>query len=454
MKTVRLGAATAWSRDRFEPATDLLEKGEVNYLCFDSMSEITMSIAQVQKMNNPAMAGYDPYLVPRMTRILKRCKEKGVRIITNSGWLDPIGAAERIVQLGRELGVKNLRVAAVVGGILTDRISDMGLAFQDDGKPVADSRATIVTGEVYQGAGGIIQALEQGADVVITTRVGDACLYLGPLAYEFGWDLDDYHKAAKGMLIGHLVECGSQISGGCFADPGYKEVPDLPRLGNPIAEVREDGRVIITKVPDSGGVVSPATCTEQLLYEVQDPANYFCPDVIADFSQVTFKQIGVDQVQVFADTIGKPRSDTLKALIGLTEGYMAEEFVLFAGPGARERADVTKEILLERFRIIGLQPQEVRWDYLGVNAVHREATPDSPDEPYEIVLRVAIKTATRQEAEQLGIEIDPLAVNGPSGIGKWGTHSPGSRIRPIVGLKSALVPREQVPYEVVIRDAN
>lgn len=177
---------------------------------------------------------------------------------------------------------------------------------------------------------------------MITTRVGDACLYLGPLAYEFGWDLNDHHLAAKGMIVGHLVECGSQISGGCFADPGYKDVPDLPQLGNPIAEVHEDGRVFITKVPDSGGVVSTATCAEQLLYEVQDPANYFCPDVVADFSKVTFRQAGKDKVEVIANKAGKPRTATLKALIGLTEGFMAEEFVLFAGPGARARRGHTR----------------------------------------------------------------------------------------------------------------
>jgi len=454
MKKIRLGSATAWSRDRFEPASELLERGNIDYLCFDSMSEVTMSIAQAQKLDDANRPGYDPYLVPRMARVLKECKRKGVRIITNSGWLDPIGAAERIVELAQELGITKLRVAAVVGGILTDRIADMGLTFIENGEPISKSREQIVTGEVYQGAGGIIEALKQGADVVITTRVGDACLYLGPLAYEFGWDLNDYHKVAKGMVVGHLVECGSQVSGGCFADPGYKDVPDLARIGNPIAEVDEEGRVIISKVPDSGGVVSVDTCIEQLLYEVQDPANYFCPDVVVDFTKVTFQQTSDNEVEVIANQAGKPRTPTLKALIGLSEGYLAEELVLFAGPGALSRAEATRELLLERFKIIGLQPQEIRWDYLGINSVHREATPVSEEVPYEIVLRVAIKTRTRREAELLGIEVDPLAVNGISGIGKWGTHSPGSRIRPIVGLNSSLVPREEVPYEVVIREVE
>lgn len=451
MKTVRLGAATAWSRDRFEPASDMVQRGEVNYICFDSMSEVTMSIAQAQRAVNPDMPGYDPYLVARMEPLLKGAKAKGIKLITNSGWLDPVGAAERVQQIAREQGIEGLKVAAVVGGVLTDTIADMGLSFIEDGQPISASREQIVTGEVYQGAGGVVDALRAGADVVITTRVGDACLYLGPLAYEFGWSLDDPDKAAKGMIIGHLVECGSQVSGGCFADPGYKEVPGLSNLGNPIVEVSEDGRVTIGKLSGTGGLVSPATCKEQLLYEVQDPANYLCPDVIADLSKVRFQQVGKDLVEVFADGCGKPRTATLKALIGLREGFMTEEFVLFAGEGALARAELTKQLLLERLERAQFRADEVRWDYVGLTSVHREASPKPEREPYEVVLRVAVKTQTRAEAEKLGREIDPLAVSGPYGIGKWGTHSPGGRVRPIIGLKAALVPREKVPYDVVMR---
>jgi hypothetical protein len=451
MKTVRLGAATAWSRDRFEPAEEMVRDGNLDYICFDSMSEVTMSIAQAQRHDNAKLPGYDPNLVARMTPIIKDAKAKGIKLITNSGWLDPVGAADRVRQIAREQGVGDLKVAAVVGGILTDDIADMDLRFLDDGTPISEARDRIVTGEVYQGAGGIIDALRQGADVVITTRVGDACLYLGPLAYEFGWNLDDHHLAAKGMIAGHLVECGSQVCGGCFADPGLKDVPDLANVGNPILEVREDGRVFIRKQAATGGLLSVATCKEQLLYEVQDPANYLCPDVIADLTQVTFEQVAPDVVQIFADRAGKPKTPTLKALVGLREGFMTEEFVLFAGAGCMARAELTKALLLERFEKVGLRPLEIRWDYVGLSSVHREATPPPVAEPCEVVLRIAIKTATRAEAEKLGQLIDPLAVTGPYGIGKWGTHSPGARVRPIVGLKSALVPRERVPFQVMMR---
>jgi hypothetical protein len=249
------------------------------------------------------------------------------------------------------------------------------------------------------------------------------------------------------------MECGAQVSGGYFADPGYKEVPDLANIGNPIATVTAD-RVILSKLPDSGGVVSEATCKEQLLYEVQDPANYLCPDCIADLTQVSFKQAGKDEVEVFIDRAGKPRTPFLKALIGLREGFMTEEMVIFAGASALERARMTQRILEERFRKIDLRAQEIRFDYLGINAVHRESSPPSQAEPYEVILRIAVKAKSREEADKLRLEVDPLAVNGVYGTGKWATSAPGSRVRPVVGLNSCLVPRELLPFKLSIHQTE
>lgn len=289
--------------------------------------------------------------------------------------------------------------------------------------------------------------------MVITTRVADACVYLGPLAYEFGWDFADHHLMAKGMIIGHLMECGAQVCGGYFADPGYKDVPDLDNLGNPIVEVSED-QVVMSKLPGTGGLMSEATCKEQLLYEVQDPAHYFCPDVVADMTKVSFTQIGNDEVEVLIDQAGIPQSPTLKALVGLREGFLAEEMVLFGGPGALERAELTKDILLKRFKRVDLQASEVRMDYIGLNSVYRESTPPSNIAPHKIILRIAIKTTEQKEAEKLRREIEPLAVNGTAGTGKWATSAPGSRVQPVIGLNSALVPRSEVPASVVMVDAN
>lgn len=453
MKKIRLGSATGWARDRFEPAMQLVNHGDINYLCFDSMSEVTMSAVQVQRMENPSTYPYDPYLEPRISPILKECKNKGIKIITNQGWLDPLAAAKKIIEIAQKQGIEDLKVAAVSGGIITDSICEMNLNFIETDSPIAEKHSSIVSAEVYLGAQGIVEALKHDADVVITTRVADACVYLGPLAYEFGWGFEEHHKIAKGMIIGHLLECGSQVSGGYFADPGYKDVPDLYNVGNPIAEITEE-KILISKVPNTGGLVSEATCKEQLLYEVQNPARYLCPDVIADLTKVTFKEIEKNVVEVFINDAGLPKTSTLKALIGLKEGYMAEEMVLFAGPGALERAELTKEIIRKRFDQAGIKTDEIRMDYIGINSVHRESSPDIKNEPYEVILRIAIKTQNREDAEKLRQEIDPLAVNGVSGTGKWATSSPGSRVRPIVGLNSALIPREAITMSVAVADTN
>ena len=450
MKSITLGCATAWSRDRFEPAHDLLTPGDVDYLCFDAMSEVTMSAAQVGKLENPGTPGYDPYLARRVAPILRECKKRGARIITNSGWLDPVGAARLVVSLAEDLGLEDLKVAAVSGAILTDRIADMGLRFTETGEPIADCRDRIVSAEAYLGAQGIVDGLRQGADVVVTTRVADGCLFLAPMVHEFGWDLDDHHRIAAGMILGHLMECGAQVCGGYFSDPGYKDVPRLAEVGNPILEVREDLTAYITKVPGSGGVVSAATCKEQLLYEVEDPAAYYCPDVIADMTRVKLKEVGEDKVQVLIDRAGKPKTDTLKALVGLNEGFMTEEMILFAGPGAMERANLTESILRDRFEKVALDAEEIRMDYVGVNAVHRESSPLPGAPPYEVILRVALKTRARNEAEKLRMEVDPLAVNGAYGTGKWATSAPGPRVRPVIGLYSTLVPRSAIEVDVLV----
>jgi len=445
---MRLGAATSWSRDRFGPAEDLVKRGELQYLCFDSMSEVTMSEAQVKKIENPSIPGYDPYLEDRLSPIIKECKEKGIRIISNQGWLEPVLAAEKILDIAKSRGVNKIKVAAINGGILTDKIANMGLRFLETGELIADLRDSIVSAEAYLGAKEIVEALKNGADVVITTRIADACLYLGPLAYEFEWSFEDWDSLARGIVVGHLLECGSQVAGGYFADPEYKDVPDLANLGNPIAQVSEDN-ICITKLPGTGGAVSTGTCKEQLLYEVQDPRNYLCPDVVVDFTNVRFKSAGKDKVEITGGT-GRPRPPTLKVLVGIREGYLAEEMVLFAGPGAMERAELTKSILLYRFQQINLKAKEIRMDYLEINSVHREASPSPSTTLYEVILRVAIKTDSIEEARKLRKEIDPMAVNGPSATGKWSPM--GNRVRPIVGLLSTLVPREEVSASVVYRE--
>lgn len=442
MKTIRIGSATGWSRDRFEPAGELVADGNLDYICFECMSEITMSAAQVSRIEHPGQEGYDPYLEKRFKPILRTCAEQGIKIISNQGWLDPAGAADKILSIAKNLGIKKLKVASIDGPSLIDTIIREDLVFSENGKKVADYKDHIVSAEAYLGAKEIVKALQEGADVVITSRIADSSLYLGPLAHEFGWDFSNPDQIAKGITIGHLMECGAQVTGGYFADPRYKDVPGLERLGHPICVVTEDSAVI-TKTPHSGGMVTVDTCKEQLLYEIGDPARYLCPDAIADFTNITFKQIGKDQVQV-SGFKGLPRPETLKVLVGVKEGFLAEEMVLYAGPGALARAKLAEDILRKRFSAGQLQAQSIRMDYVGVNSIHREATPDwLQEEPYEVVLRISVRTEKESEAQKLRYEVDPMAVNGPAATGKWAPM--GNRVRPIVGMFSTLIRRESVP---------
>lgn len=447
MKKVRLGHATAYARDRFTHATDLVARGDIDYICFESMSEVTMSSTKVASFGKKDPRLFDPYLESRLGPILKDCMTKGIKIISNQGWMDPIGAARCMAKIAQEQNVK-CKIAAVYNSMnIMDILFQEDLEFSDIRRRISDfDKDKVLSAEVYFGAGGIKEALANGADVVLTTRIVDSALYLGPLAYEFGWDLNDPQLAAKGSIVGHLMECGCQVSGGTFADPGYKEVFDLGHLGAPIAEVTED-YVRLTKVPGSGGVVSVDSVTEQMLYEITDPTCYLLPDVTADFSGIRLKEVDKDVVEITGFK-GKPRPEKLKVLVGFMEGYMNEQMVAWNGPGAMERAELCKEVLKTRFDVIGFHPKEFRWDYVGINSVGREVTPEWAQQftPREVILRLACKDESAEMCELLKKEVDSLANNGPSFSGKVGTF--GANTRPVIGMRSTLVDRDKAKETV------
>jgi hypothetical protein len=276
---------------------------------------------------------------------------------------------------------------------------------------------------------------------VVSGRVADPSVFMAPMMYEFGWDALDHARLGPGNGIGHLMECGAQVTGGYFPDPGFKDVPEPWNLAFPIAEVAPDGSAVITKVAGTGGAVNLMTVKEQLLYEVHDPANYLTPDVVVDFTTTQLEQVGADRVRVTGIS-GKPRTPTLKVSIGCTEGFIGEDMFFYAGPGALRRARLAKQILEERFKLVGLQAEEVRIDFLGLNAIHGAMTPPDQPEPYEIAVRVAARTRTREEAFKVGREVDGMAV---SGIGMTGKRVPHQdRTREIIGVWSSLVPRERI----------
>ncbi|MGI4942046.1 MAG: acyclic terpene utilization AtuA family protein [Janthinobacterium lividum] len=445
MRTIRIGAGAGYSGDRIEPALELAERGGLDYLVFECLAERTIALAQQARRADPS-GGYDPLLSERMRTVLRPCAERRVRVITNMGAANPEAAARETARVARELGLRGLRVAAVTGDDVTEALRGADLPLIETGGRLGDVADRMVSANAYLGAGPIAEALAGGADVVVTGRVGDPAMFLAPLLHEFGWATDDWERLGRGTLVGHLLECAGQVTGGYFADPGYKDVGDLARLGFPLAEVTQSGDAVITKVAGSGGRVSLASCKEQLLYEVHDPARYLQPDVAADFSGVRMREDGPDRVAVSGAT-GRERPGTLKVSVGYHDSFVGEGQMSYAGAGALARARLALRIVEERLKLTGVRTTELRLDLIGVDSVHRGPLVGEGPEPAEVRIRVVGRTGSMREAVRIGNEVETLYTNGPAGGGgAW------KSAREILGVVSTLIPREQVrpcvSYEV------
>lgn len=446
-RIVRIGAGAGYSGDRIEPAAELAEQGQLDYLIFECLAERTIAIGQQARLADPTK-GYDPLLAERMHAVLKTCADQGVRIITNMGAANPQAAAQRIREIAGELGLTQLKVAAVIGDDVLEAVQAGDFRIEDNGQPVASLGESLISANAYLGVAPILEALQAGADVIVTGRVADPALVLAPLVYEFGWAADDWNKLGQGTLVGHLLECAGQITGGYFADPGKKDVAALARLGFPIGEISADGSAVITKVAGSGGQVTAQTCKEQLLYEIHDPAAYYTPDVIADFSQVQITEIGPDRVAVTGGR-GRARPETLKTTLGYRDSFIGEGQISYAGPGAQARAQLAADIVRERLALTGVQTDELRLDLIGVNAissVQMAATAQAP-EPQEVRLRVAGRTASMKEAVRIGNEVETLYTNGPAGGG-----GATKAAREVIAVLSLLLPRGLVHPSVHIEE--
>jgi len=434
MKTIRIGAGAGYSGDRIEPAVELAAKGGIDYLVYECLAERTIGLAQQAKMKDPK-AGYDALLEARMRSVLPLCRANGIKLISNMGAANPVAAVEKVREIAAELGLGGLKIAAVTGDDVLEVVKTTELPLMETGESIRTLDGKIVSANAYLGVEPLIEALRGGADVIITGRVADPALFMAPLIHEFGWKLDDWDKLGKGTLVGHLLECGGQVTGGYFADPGVKDVAGLARLGFPIAEVSEDGSAVITKVEGSGGQVVAATCKEQMLYEIHDPRSYFTPDVVADFSQVTMTQIGPDRVQVRGAT-GRERTPTLKVSVGYRDGYIGEGQMSYAGPAAQARGELALQIVEQRLSLTGVKFSEIRCDLIGVNSIH---TRPNPAEPGEVRVRVAARTATMKDAVAIGNEVETLYTNGPAG-GGGATKS----AKEVLAILSVLLPRASV----------
>jgi hypothetical protein len=445
---IRLGSGSACAEDRIDSAVELAEKGDIDYLVFDSLSEQELAWMARYMLSHPN-EGYDFFTQERLTSVLPVCARNRVKIIGNMGSRNPKAAQNLAIDIAQRLGLKGMRIAAVWGDDVLEVVKELNPEIAGTNGRIDRFGENLISAHAYVPADPIVEALRDGADVVLTGRVGDASLFLGPMVFEFGWKDDDWDLLAKGIVVGHLLECAGQVSGGCFADPPYKEVPDLYRLGFPLAEVYPNGESFITKVPGSGGMVTPATCTEQLLYETDDPSRYIEADVTTDFNDIEFEQVEPDRVRVAGVVKGKPKPELLKVCLGVMEGYMGEATVYCGGPGAFGRVKLAADILKKRFELMGLRASELRFDFLGVNGLYKSA-PGVPESiPWEVGLRVAGITEEAAEANKIALEVGRLSCNGPAA-------TPACRqgqVREVVGYYMTFIPRDKVISEFSVKEA-
>ncbi len=441
VRTIRIGSGAGYSGDRIEPAIELAEKGDIQYLVFECLGERTVALAQQARMKNPE-SGFDPLLEERMRAVLPVCAAKGIKIVTNMGAANPEAAARKTADIAKSLGLSALKIAAIVGDDVLDACKAGDLPIMEFDGTIKQLGNRLLSANAYLGAEPMAQALTAGADIVITGRASDPALFLAPMIHAFGWAMDDWNLLGQGTVAGHLLECAGQITGGYFADPGYKDVADLARLGFPIGEVGQDGSLVVTKVAGSGGAVTAQTCKEQLLYEVHDPEKYFQPDVVADFSQVKVEEIGPDRVHVSGGR-GTKRTDTLKVSVGYVDSYIGEGQISYAGPGALARGRLALEIVRERLKLTNVATSELRFELVGVDSLHGPDVSARAGEPYEVRVRVSGRTENLREAVRIGNEVETLYTNGPAaGGGAW------KSARDVVAVASVLLPRELAKPQV------
>jgi hypothetical protein len=470
MTIFRIGSGAGYAGDRIDPAQDLAERGQLNALVFECLAERTIALAQLRRSHDPN-AGFDPLLPERMRAVLPACVANGTTVITNMGAANPLAAGQAVLAVARELGLPHLTVAVVTGDDVLPWVLANDVPLIDSTQTTSDMRQSLISANVYLGADALLPALQAKAHVIITGRVADPALFLAPLMHHFGWRADDWPRLGAGLLVGHLLECAAQVTGGYIADPGHFDVPDLPRVGFPLAEVAADGTAVITKLPGTGGRVDRLTCTAQLLYEVEDPSRYLQPDVVGNFSGVQFAVAAAtgapatppeptaaatpataaahpfggvtgstpvrDRVAV-SGASGHPRPDQLKVTLGCRDGFVGEGQISYAGPGARARGELALSILEHRLAVAGLAELEHRAELLGVNAMHGPHL-GGDREPYEVRVRLVVRCASRAQAERVGQEVEALYLNGPAGGGGV-TQS----VREVVAAASALMPRSAV----------
>ncbi len=446
MKSIlRIGSGSAYAEDDIIPAIDLVEKGDLDYICFDSLAERTLALAHQRKSSNPQV-GYDLRLEELVKTFAPYVANGKLKVIGNMGAANPIAAVEKAMEICKKASITGVQFAAITGDDISDKIESLDPILWETGEHLSQLNGKVVCANAYTGVEGIVKALNQGANFIIGGRLADPSLYVAPMIHEFGWSMDDWDKIGRGTLIAHILECGTHVTGGNFADPPYRMVPDLDNLGLPIAEIESSGNAIITKLEGTGGMVSEETVKTQIVYEVHDPERYVTPDVTCNMRYAEVKEEAKDRVLVTGAT-GEKHPENLKVMVGVLEGYIGEGEVSFAGPGATERAKLSREVLRKRInQRYGDMLEELRIDIIGLDSIHASASTLPNEELFDVRVRVAARTKDKKIAEAIGKEVE-WQFFGPSGGGGFRKY-----IREVLTMYSTLVPRNEFKYDVLVKE--
>jgi hypothetical protein len=447
-KVVRVAAGQGFWGDDLDAPRRQVEGGPIDYLMLDYLAEVTMSILQKQKERDPSL-GYARDFIGAMESVLPAVVERGVKIIANAGGVNPPACAAAVKAAAERNGAKGaLRIGVVSGDDLLGRIDQLiaaghSLANMETGEPLSLVRDRVLSANAYIGSEPIVEALGNGANVVITGRSTDTALTMAPLRHEFAWGASSWDQLAAGIVAGHIIECGAQCSGGnCLYD--WRSIPDLANVGYPLVEAKADGTFVVTKHPNTGGRVSVQTVSEQLVYEMGDPHSYITPDVIADFTTIKVARDGDDRVLV-TGIKGKPPTDKLKVSVAYRAGFKAVGTLVYVWPDALEKAQLADRILRERLDRLGLHFERILSEFVGANATHGHLAGDQRNAP-EVQLRFGVRGPDRAAVERFTREIAPLVLNGPPSVTGFAGGRP--KVEEIVAYWPALIDKSVVKTKV------
>jgi hypothetical protein len=451
---IRIASGQGFWGDMLDAPVQQVKGGQIDYLMLDYLAEVTMSIMQKQRARDPR-AGYARDFVPLMREILPACVERDIRVTANAGGVNPSGCAEAVRDVARELGLGGrVRIGTVTGDDIMGRLDEflargIELRNMDTDEPLSKVRDAIQSANVYLGAWPMVEALQGGAQVVITGRATDTGLTLAPIIHEFGWREDDWDRLSAGTIAGHIIECGAQASGGnCQYD--WQSIPDLANVGFPIVEAAPDGTFVVTKHEGTGGIVSIPSIKEQLVYEMGDPHEYITPDCVADFTSIRLEEAGRNRVRVHSIK-GRPATEFLKVSISYSAGYKAVGTLVYSWPDAYAKARAADGILRARLERLGLRFDQILTEFVGANATHGRLAGEPAGDLPEVQLRVGVRGTDRASVERFTKEIAPLILTGPPGVTGFAGGRP--KVEEIVAYWPALIPKTEIEARVEVTEA-